>query len=145
MSFNKNILEGKKNEEIVFRCHNITINETYEIQTVIEEDLKKFTNWIKEQSNSIKQYDGGEIRERETESQREKRIKLEKIKFFYQLRDIKKTHCYWNFGFSSTINKAQGSSYDEVYVLNSKNPHFGNKQKYTAISRAKNVLKIFER
>ena len=52
-------------------------------------------------------------------------------------------HCEYDFGFASTINKAQGASFDVVFVYNTRNYHFGNKQKYTACSRVVNQLKIF--
>ena len=124
-------------EVIDFNFYKIEVNNHFIIYKIKYDEYITFKKYIEKQVKLVmKKYPIVNVEN--IEDNKNKRIEL-----FRELKSIRETHCFYNFGFASTVHKAQGSSYDVVMVLNDTNFYFRNKNKYTAVSRVVNELKIF--
>lgn len=133
--FDKHIGE-KEPEFIQLPCYEITVDDTYILTTIKKEYRNELTKWKNNLVKKIKKYTKNE---KETDYQ----FKERKIGLFKKIRRVCNEHCYWIHNFASTVYKAQGSSYDVVFVLNSNCVYFNNRAKYTACSRARDELFVF--
>lgn len=144
----KNILDDDLWE---FDVYYIELNDDIVIYKVLDKDCKKFLDYKRyneSQIKKLKENNGPAIdiqRPKEMDGKTYCSISLVnwKKKLYKALRAICGFHCYYNFGFASTINKAQGASFDIVFVYLTFSKFFGNKQKYTAASRVVNDLRVF--
>jgi ATP-dependent exoDNAse (exonuclease V) alpha subunit len=136
---NAGIEEFVDNEEIEFDFFELTIDNEYIIKTINKDDEFIFNKWYKDMINKIKKLKQGE-------KEKDEDFKKRKIDYFKKVRSKNNRNCKLSFSFATTIHKSQGSSYDYVFVYN----HFGvfynqNRKKYTACSRARLELNIFEK
>lgn len=131
----KNIFDD---EVIDLPCYYIELNNLHIIHTIKRDFRCVFQEYKKRNSKQI-----AKIKSKKKQPMTEKEVKETKIKHYTELRRRCAFACFWDYGFASTINKAQGGNYDLVFVYNKAHGHFGNKRKYTACSRVVNELKIF--
>lgn len=131
-----NILENS--EFIEFEAYEIHLDNQYQITTLKRDHDETFNKWYKDNCNLIKK-----IKSTKLLPLTDLEISNMKKKYYKLLRCKKDLNVKWTFSFASTINKAQGASYDLVFVFNHGTKYFRNKYKYTACSRVINELKIF--
>jgi len=77
----------------------------------------------------------------------DKEHKINLIELYRKNSNNKKNVCYFDFGYTITVHKSQGSSWEKVIVLDQKENYFKNKELYkrwlyTAITRSKQKLLI---
>lgn len=133
----ENILE-ENGEVIDFKAYEIELDNKYIIRTLDRDYKESFNKWYKDNCNTIKK-----IKSTKLLPLTEKELSDIKKKYYKLLRKYRDLNIEWNFSFASTINKAQGASYDLVFVYNFGTKFFNNKCKYTACSRVASDLKIF--
>ena len=127
-----------QDEFIEFKSYKIELNDQYIINTLHRDDKYILENWYKDNCKIIKR-----IKSTKLVPLTDQEVVEMKKKYYKLLRFYKDKNIEWSFSFASTINKAQGASFDLVFVYNFGTQYFSNKHKYTACSRVINDLKIF--
>ena len=132
------------NEQVSIDVWYIELGDGLYIYKICKSSILDFLSFYKYNENLIKKLKKTDSRIPK-KLQSKDNISLEdwKVMLFKKLRSICDFETFFDFGFASTINKAQGASYDMVFVHNRYSPAFQNKHKYTACSRVINELKIF--
>lgn len=123
---------------VEFPCYRIVLNNIYEVYTIQDEYKNTFYQYKKHNSQLIQK-----IRSTVKKPMTDEEVRDEKKKYHRILKSRYSFNCAWKFAFASTVHKAQGGSFDLVYVYNFPNTYFKGKNKYTACSRVVNELKIF--
>lgn len=131
-------------EELSIDVWYIQLNDNLCIYKICDSSILKFKSYKLLNERLITKLKNTNINLPNKANSKEK-ISLDswKIILFKELRNKYSFLTTFDFGFASTVNKAQGASYDMVFIYNKKNFYFGNKHKYTACSRVINDLKIF--
>jgi ATP-dependent exoDNAse (exonuclease V) alpha subunit len=136
-TFKKNVLKESDDEIVQFPGFQLYLDDDVVVKFIKNDYKDAFRQFIKSTNTKVKNLKIKDLSNAE--------LSKKKIALFKQIRSFNAQNCEFNFGFSSTINKAQGSSYDIVFVYNIDNMYFGNKQKYTACSRVVNELYVFSK
>lgn len=135
---NAGIEEFVDNQEIGFDFFELTLDNENIILTIDKENEYFFNKWYKDLVNKIKKL-------KQIDKEKDEDFKKRKIDYFRKARSVKNKNCKVSFSFSTTIHKSQGSSYDYVFVFNHFNNYYNqNREKYTACSRSRLELNIFQ-
>lgn len=132
----KNIFDDSVVE---FPCYRLVLNDMYVVYTIQREYQITLKLYKDHNKKLIKK-----VRSTAEKPMTDDEVKDAKKTYHRTLRARTSFDCGWKFAFASTVHKAQGASYDLVYVYNYPQKYFQGKNKYTACSRVVNELKIFK-
>ncbi len=133
---NVNFQINDKFYEKDFIFQKIELDNKYLVSVSVSTSKYKFNRWISFIRNEIKNM-------KNFSNTSKFLFNKEKIDLFKILRCIENLNANMKLSFCSTVNKAQGSSYDTVFVYNNGNSFFKNEHKYTMVSRAVDELFVF--
>lgn len=150
-NYNKNINELDMSITLnCFKLYCIKDNKEYIINRVAKDDIKKyneFMNKLKKKINNIQIIECDKnCKLKHTHIDHEKLLlnKFNRLKLHKKIKQLKyQTHNNISFAFAITTHKAQGSSFDYVFIDTDDINRGDNRLKYTAVSRTKKEIFFF--